>query len=363
MRQDSAYTQVSAEDLLEHEGVEYKATSGSRGPQFNIKLCPTCGDDRWKVYLSQDTGYGNCFKCENNGENFNLWTFAKSHLGTAENKAVGALFDRIATSGGWRPKRRAEKREFADPFDGALKLPTSIPIPDDNLPYLADRNVSVDLARQFGLRMCINGAFKYRNEDGEARSQAYTGRLLLPIYDLGGELVTFQGRDTTGKLDPKYLFPPRLPGTARFLYNGQRAMAEGWETIVLGEGAFDCIAIQRALDADPLPSTGACGSFGKKLTLDTTPGSESQLQALTELRRGGLKRVVIMWDGEQSALLSACDAAQKLTSYGFSVSISLLPPGKDPDECPSKVVRASIVRSIKYSKRFHLRVKLKPVYK
>ena len=364
MRQDSAYNQVSAEDFLEHEGIEYRETSGSRGPQFNIKTCPNCGDDRWKVYLSQESGYGNCFKCENDGDNFNLWTFAKAHLGKVDNKAVGALFDRIASAGGWRPRKRKKDFQAADPYEGALKLPRSLPVPDENFDYLRDRNVSVELARSFGLRMCIQGLFKYRNEKGEPRKQVYSGRLIIPVYDLQGNLVTFQGRDTTDELDPKYLFPPRLPGTARFIYNGHRAMAEGWETVVLGEGAFDCIAIQRAIDGDPsMSGIGACGTFGKKLTLDATAGSISQLQALVELRRGGMKRTIIMWDGEQEALVSACEAAETLKKHGFNPAIALLPPGKDPDECDPAVVRASIKRAITYTRRFGMRVKLKPVYK
>lgn len=360
MNGESGYEQVSAEDLLEHEGIEYRATSGSRGPQFNIKTCPACGGDKWKVYLSQDTGYGNCFhgSC---GESFNLWTFAKAHL-QAENKAVGELFDRIAGQGGWKPKRRGPRPEVKPALDGALKLPTSLPVPDAGFGYLNDRGVSVKMSRDFGLRMCLDGAFRCVKEDGSTWLQAYSGRLLIPIYDLAGQLVTFQGRDTTGKLEPKYLFPPRLPSTGRFLYNGHRALAERWEHVVMGEGAFDVWAIQEAVDTAQLPSTGAVGSFGKKLTMDTSPGAESQLQALLKLKSAGLKRITIMWDGERDALASAVETAERLTKLGFEVYLALLPQGKDPADVHVSTRMKSIARALPYSRSLAIRLRLKCPY-
>ena len=360
--QDSGYTQVSVEDLLDYEGVEYRATSGSRGPQFNVKTCPTCGGDSWKVYLSRDTGYGNCFhgSC---GASFNLWTFAKALLDTADSRIVGVKFDEIAKLGGWRPKRR-EKKVSVEPIIGAIKMPTSIPIPDANIPYLADRGVSVETARQFALRMCYDGSWRYKDEAGADKSRPFSGRILIPIFDLDGSLATFQGRDVSGLLDPKYLFPSRLPSTARYIYNGQRAAAERWSHLILGEGAFDCIAIQTAIDGDhTLRGMGAGGSFGKKLTLDYDPGQTTQLQALQKLREFGLHTITIMWDGEKKAFQSAVRDAGRLTNLGFNARIALLPPGKDPAEVSAEVVRMSIRLAVPYSRNLEVRSKLRSPYK
>lgn len=362
MRPDSGYTQVTTEDFLDHEAVEYRATSGSRGPQFNIKTCPVCGGDSWKVYLSRDTGYGNCFhgSC---GVSFNLWTFAKALLDTADSRVVGAKFDEIARIGGWRPKPKREKKVVVPPVSGAIKLPTSIPIPDGNLPYLADRGVSVATARAFGLRMCYQGFWAFKDETGADQRRVFNDRILIPIYDLDGTLVTFQGRDITGQQDPKYLFPSRLPSTARYIYNGHRAAAERWSHLVLGEGAFDCIAIQDAIDGDPsLRGIGAGGSFGKKLTLDYVEGNMTQLQALQGLRGSGLHTITIMWDGEKQAFQSAVHAAGRLTNLGFHARIALLPPGKDPAEVTPDIIRKSIRLAVPYSRNLEIRAKLKSPY-
>lgn len=361
MYTESAYEQVTPEDFLEHEGIEYRATSGSRGPQFNIKTCPVCGGSKWKVYLSQESGFGNCFhgSC---GANFNLWTFAKAHMQTTDNRAVGELFDRIAGLGGWKPRKGTARRQVVSPLEGTLKLPTSIPVPDQNFPYLADRGVSVEMARAFGLRMCLDGAFKCIKEDGTSWLMPFSGRLLIPVYDLSGQLVTFQGRDTTGKLEPKYLFPPRLPSTARFIYNGHRALTGRWEHMVLGEGAFDVFAIQEAIDQAGMPSTGAGGSFGKKLTLDASLGQQSQLQALLALKAVGLRRITIMWDGERKAVASALEAAAMLKGYGFETSIAFLPREKDPSDICVLTRIKSILSAVPYSRSLATKLRLRSPY-
>ena len=359
--QNSGYTQVTPEEFLDYEGVEYRLTSGSRGPQYNIKTCPVCGGDSWKVYLARDTGYGNCFagSCETR---FNLWTFAKACIDTADSKIVGKKFDEIAKIGGWKPKKVA-RPPSVPAISGDLKMPTSIPIPDANIPYLSDRGVSVSTARAFGLRMCIEGAWRYKDETGVDMIRPFSGRIIIPIFDLDGKFVTFQGRDVTGRQDPKYLFPARLPSTARYIYNGQRAAAASWSHIVMGEGAFDTIAIQDAIDGDRyLVGIGAVGSFGKKLTLDADIEQATQLQALIQLKSLGLKTITIMWDGEKSAFSNAVKTAGRLTGLGFSARVALLPRGKDPAEVSAETVRRSIRLAVPYSTKLKIMAVAKNPY-
>jgi DNA primase len=191
----------------------------------------------------------------------------------------------------------------------------------------------------------------------------FSGRVIIPIRDLDGQLVTFQGRDITGKADPKYLFPARLSSTARYLYNGHRAKVEGWAHAVMGEGAPDVWAIQAAIDGDRnWRGIGAIGSFGKNLTLDAEPGMPTQLQALMELKAAGLKIITILWDGERAALTGAVKAAEKLVRYGFAVRIGFLPRGKDPAEVAGEIVRKAIDRALPYSKALGIKIKLRNPY-
>lgn len=357
---DRGYDQVSCVEMLDHHGIEYRGpVSGRSGPQFNIKSCPRCGTSDWKVYLGEDTGLGNCFKCGP----YNMWSFVKALLGTDDSKTIGKSFDEIAGLGGWKPKRR-EKRISAPALDGAVKLPNSIelPTPDGRtLPYLVERNISNDLARYFGLRYCHDGAFFYNDEAGEKRRTVFSGRILIPIWDLDRTLVTFQGRALpTLETDRKYLFPKRLPGTARFLYNGHNAV--GASHIAMGEGAFDVIATKAALDQDhTMRSIIPVGSFGKNLTL--TGEGPNQLTALLALRDAGLKIITIIWDGTPDALTAALNAAEQLTRYGFAMRIAFLPKGCDPNEVEPHVVRYAIANARSYSRSLAMKIKIRNPYK
>jgi DNA primase len=360
MNEERGYDQVTAEDFLEHEGFEYRGPlSGRSGMQFNVKVCPRCSTEDWKVYLGVESGLGNCFKCGP----FNLWSFAKAHLGTEDSKAIGKLFDEIAKLGGWKPKKRALKRDVAPAIEGEVKLPHSIELPTHDgrtLPYIDKRGITNDLARYFGLRYCHDGAFKYAKEDGSPQSMVFSGRVIIPVWDLDRTLVTFQGRDITRESDRKYLFPPRLPGTARFLYNGHNAI--GAAHIAMGEGAFDVIATKKALDQDAaMRAIVPVGSFGKNLTL--TGEQPNQLTALLKLKAAGLKIITIIWDGTPDALSAAVDAAQQLTAHGFQVRIAFLPKGCDPNEVEPAVVRYAIANARPYSRTLAMKIKVRNPYK
>jgi len=364
MSRERGYDQITPEDYLDNEGIEYRHTSGSNGPQLNVKTCPdtSCGSDNWKVYLGAETGFGNCFRC---GRSYNLWSFAGAHLGTDDPKSIGAQFDEMAKAQGWRPKR--VRRDAPAPvFDGELTLPRSIELPTEDgrtLSYLDQRGISNDLTRHFHLRYCHDGAFAYKKEDGTDRLMPFSGRVLIPVFDLEGTLVTFQGRDITGEAEKKYLFPPRLPGTARFLYNGHNAWRTKPSHIVMGEGAFDVIAIQRALNKDrAFAGIIPVGSFGKTLSLSSSTGP-CQLDSLLTLRKRGLQIITILWDGEAEALTSACTAARELTRHQFQVRIAFMPKGKDPAEVSPATVLKSIRSARPYSNAFALKLKIRNPYR
>lgn len=326
---------IDPELFLEYEGVKYKRTFGSSGQQLNIKTCPRCGGSDWKVYLNAETGLGNCFHGACSGEpGFNIFSFARNLWGEDAKETIRKLKS-YARDQGWVAKKviAVEINEVTD-FD----LPESIEIPHEgrNLKYLADRGVNGAMASYFHLRYCSEGSYIYVDQEGKRLWQSYNKRIIIPIYDLNGNMVTFQGRYIGTESSRKYLFPPGLPGSGRFLYNGQNVI--GCEEIVIGEGAFDVIATKIAMDSDvSLRGIGQVGTFGKHLSHGQHNG-EDQLGALLKLKEKGLKRVVFMWDGEVSAIRDAITAAKLVKSVGLQSRVALLPNDKDPNEVPASVV-------------------------
>lgn len=338
--------ELDMESWLDHEGVAYKRNRGTRGMQANIRECPACGNSKWKVYFGLETGLGNCFVCD---VKFTKWKFIAAHLG-ANNADVAAYIETYMRTQGWKPKVAST----APVLVSTLRMPESLPLPINgrNLKYLENRNVTGELARYFHLRYCHTGRFDYTNPEGRPAFQDYSRRIVIPIFDADGALASFQGRDITGESDRRYLFPPGFAATGSILYNAQNA-AEA-QTLVVGEGVFDCIAIKAALDADhELRDHCAVASFGKKLGIEQM----DKLRLMQE--KGKLKVVIFMWDAEQEALDAAVDAAISCKARGLITKIAVLPPGRDPNEVAPSVVLEAIAKAIVINPLSAITMKLK----
>lgn len=328
-----AIATLDIEAWMDNEGIKYRAARGSSGRQLNVKECPCCGGSNYKVFINAETGLGNCFSgsCE---EKFNKWKFISSYLGVSNKQAVEHIKTQ-ARAQGWRPPRKKTMAVDLDASD--LRLPESIALPHNgrNLKYLDNRNITGEIARYFELRFSHTGKFDYLDDEGRPRSQDYGNRIIIPVFDLAGDLVSFQGRDITGTAEKKYLFPPGFASTGTHLYNGHNAV--GAERICMGEGVFDVAAIKIALDTDmALRDVVPVGSFGKHLSAGD---GESQLAKIQYLKEHGLKSVTLMWDGEDLAIDDAITACLLLNSIGLIARLAILPEGKDPNEVPQEVVR------------------------
>ena len=328
---------------LDREGIDYKTAMGHRGEQLNLRECPVCGGDKWKVYLNAENGLGNCFSgsCE---ETFNKFKFIKAHLGGARFPAVKKHVEVAAREQGWMPRRKIVA--IADIEKKLSGLPASFAIPVDgkNLAYLAGRGIDREIAEAFALRYCYDGKY-LADYDGKPYWQDFSERVIIPVFDLDGELVTFQGRDITDKAEKKYKFPVGVPGTARFLYNGHNAM--GAKEIVICEGAFDVIAAHLAFDTHAeFRHIAAVGTFGKSLTMRSGDGKSCQLNQLARLVKGGVEMITFMWDGEKKALKDAIKTALALTAaLRVKTRVALLPADKDPAEVDAAIVRKAYLEA------------------
>ena len=350
---EEALDRIDMEAWLDAEGVDYKITRGSRGTQINVKECPCCGNSNWKVYLNADNGLGNCFHgdCE---VKLNKWKFIRAHLGSASPAEVIEHIKTTAKEQGWKPIRTRATAVDDEATD--LRLPQSFAIPVNgkfNLRYLTARGITTDIAKYFHLRLCHKGGFEYKFQ-GRSMTQDYSNRVIIPIYDMGGELVSFQGRDILGTSEKKYLFPPGFASTGSILYNAHNVI--GLEHVVMGEGVFDVMATKIAMDTDmSMRGIGQIGSFGKHLS----HGDEnSQLAKLIYLKEKGLKTVTYMWDGEKKAIHDAIESALIVCRYGLQVRVAILPDDKDPNESSVQEVLAAFRSAVTINKLSAAKLKL-----
>lgn len=359
---------LDLEQLFERDGITFKKSRGSSGLQLHMQECPACSDRRWRTYLNASTGQGNCFVCN---EHFSKLGFIHWSLGNDPHdtsptgkRAWAETFKHVKTAlseQGWRPRH---KMEVAVEY-GELVLPDSFELPTpkgQNLTYLESRGIDGDLAKHFHLRYCNAGKFICVNDDGTKGFQRFDGRIIIPVFDLDGKMMTFQGRDITGEFEgtQKYLFPKGLPGTGRYLFNGQTAHLA--RRVCMGEGAFDVMAIKKAFDEDPsMRDIVAIGSFGKHLSYGSLDGND-QLGRFIQLKKGRLEEVTIMWDGEVNALHAALDAAELLRRLELRVKIATLPFEKDPNEVLPQTVREAFQNAREFTTALNIEWRLKNPY-
>lgn len=331
---EEAIAQIDMEAWLDSEGVEYKMGRGHSGIQINLRECPLCGHDRWKTYLNAESGLGKCFVCE---EGLNRWKIINGFTPGMSGRETVEHIKGFAKSQGWVARKVST---VAVTNNDDLIIPDSIELPHGgrNLKYLDNRNITKEYSRYFNLRFSQRGVFRYTSHKGTPAVQSYANRVIIPVYDMQGELVSFQGRDITGTADLKYLFPPGFASTGAHLYNGQNAI--GAKRLAVGEGAFDVAAIKIAIDGEmALRDIVPVGTFGKSLSFGD---EDSQMAKLMYLRDKGLKEVIFVWDGEAKAVAAAVTAAMRVRSLGLTARVAVLPLDKDPNEIPAEVLRRCI---------------------
>nr|MBA3812507.1 DNA primase [Caulobacteraceae bacterium] len=161
-------------------------------------------------------------------------------------------------------------------------------------------------------------------EDGAAPYDRFRDRIIFPIADGRGRLVSFGGRAMDPQARAKYLNGPDTPlfDKGRVLYGlpeARRLMQAAGDgaALVAVEGYMDVIACQRA-------GVAAVASMGTALT-------ESQMEMLWRLH----PEPTLCFDGDEAGLRAASraiDRALPLLRPGKSFRFAHLAGGKDPDD-------------------------------
>lgn len=349
---------IDVEQLLAFEGVEYRVSQGNSGIQLNINTCPACGRDGWKVYLAAETGLGVCFRCS---EGFNVPKFVKLLRGIPSYGAVKKYIDNYASTISYRPRITYNEKLNKD---WKLPLNTKIELEEDVPDYLKDRNVDAKICKRFDLRVCEAGFYRYEDHHDRVRFVDFSNRIIIPVRDYRGDMVTFQGRDMTGTADKKYLFPNLLPGTGRYIYNTDYVIKQKSKYCVLNEGVFDVFATTIALESSvEFGEFGVGGTFGKHLSMGLNKiVTDDQLSDIFRLQKAGVAEFILLWDGETQAILKAVATAAKLNGLGFKTTVAKLSGDKDPAESTVEEILDAIRNREMPSKLELMRLKLNELF-
>ncbi len=161
-------------------------------------------------------------------------------------------------------------------------------------------------------------------EDGGAPYDRFRDRIIFPITDARGRVISFGGRALDPEAKAKYLNGPDSPlfdkgRTLYGLYEARKLLAAGGEgaPLVAVEGYMDVIACQRA-------GIAAVAGMGTALT-------EDQMALMWRYH----PEPTLCFDGDgagQRAASRAIDRALPLLQSGRSFRFALVTGGKDPDD-------------------------------
>jgi len=139
-------------------------------------------------------------------------------------------------------------------------------------------------------------------------------RIVIPITNISGNIVLFQGRTLHGQVTPKYRFfprhidPPLFPAAPE-LHNN---------SITLVEGLFDMLNLY-----DKGITSAVCvfgTSFSRRKDL---------LERLNNYRLQGVTTINILFDGDRAGYEAASIIEERLESH-YNVNVITLPDGTDP---------------------------------
>jgi DNA primase len=333
---------VSFQQVLEHYGftAQMRSTRNGDGLEGSCPIHPDTGKDIFKVTLSK-----NCWFCHNSAckcggnhldfvskmENcdaheaalkldqwFNLGLAGKSDSapsrqhGSASRQAPGHQ----TTGSHSPPSRAAETAPEEVPDESGENVPLSFKL--DHLKtdhaYFAERGLTPQTVELFGLGFCAKGTM--------------SGRLVIPIHNVQGELVGYCGRwpGQPPEECPKYKLPNGFKKSAE-VFNLDRAMTEeqGLPLIVV-EGFFDVMKLWQQ-------------GFYRVVSIMGSSLSSQQEEALVKASssRSG---IILMFDEDDAGRAGREKALVRLSRRMFVRVVPLPQEGAQPDHLTENELHA-----------------------
>ena len=225
--------------------------------------------------------------------------------------AQGLFVRTLASDAGAEARAYLTKRGFPPPAVEALGLGLSPDGWDGLLRVARDKGIAATVLEEAGLVV--------PRDRGDGWYDRFRARLMFPIADAQGRIVTYGARALREGDNPKYLNGPETAvfRKSKTLYGLDRAKAgirkAGYA--ILMEGYTDVLmAHMHGFDA-------AVAGMGTAFTAE----QGKMLANLTE-------KVVLLYDGDAAGLSAAEKSLDLLLDHGLEVRIALLPDGKDVDE-------------------------------
>lgn len=267
--------------------------------------CILCGKES-HMYINVQTGLWDCKKCGESGNIYKLLRFVDK-LYLLQGPTVEARETIASVRSILEEEREQDDTESAEALP-VIPMPVGWRILSAGSAYLSGRGVTAQEAVRYEIG--VTHMFK-----------KYHNYILVPIRD-GGEIRGFIGRYAARRVPEGKLRYNNSVGTefGSLLFGYDEIIAGVTTTVILVEGIFDKISVDRFLGLWSAPEVKCVATFGKKI---------SRVQ-INKLVSKAVRRVILLYD---------FDAVKDIKRYGlelekfFITDITFTAKSKDIDEC------------------------------
>tara|TARA_B100000925_G_scaffold142817_1_gene106999 strand:- start:543 stop:2258 length:1716 start_codon:yes stop_codon:yes gene_type:complete len=306
--------------------------------------CPFHNEKTSSFSVSESKQFYHCFGC---GAHGNAIGFIMEHA----NKTYVEAIEEIANLAGVEVPRSKESNEkfearktIQDALEDAKKLfEDNLKKSKQAISYLQNRNISGVTSKLFGIgysidnfqnlsktlrknyseKNLIDAGLLVRKEKNSY--DKFRNRIMFPIYDVGGRVIAFGGRDISNSNNtsiPKYMNSPEtnLFSKKKVLYNLHLAKTEkvAKDFLFIVEGYMDVVALHQA------------GIKNVVATLGTAVTTENLEQCFRYT-----KEIICCFDGDKAGQDAAWKGVNNIMSIfkdGNEINFIFFPDGKDPDD-------------------------------
>jgi DNA primase len=283
--------------------------------------CPFHDDSTPSLGVDTHRGIFHCFAC---GESGNIYKL----LAGLDGVSVDAIREKYQEE--WRAQAVIESLEesiFGDSEDPAYYMPRAYkessfkkafpPLSSsvEGTAYMSMRGLSRETILRFDLRWGLSGKYK--------------DRVIIPIYDRGGRLISYTGRSVIPGTVPKTRKPAGNKALST-LFGIHHLLAGGIDNrprLILVEGEIDAMYVSQF-------------GYDAVATMGTSRLTKSQADLVVEMA----KDVTLMFDGDDAGR-KATEETKRILSPYIRVLTVQLPEGKDPNDLSreelSNILRAT----------------------
>jgi len=310
----------------------------------NWKGCCPFHNEKTPSFYVYDNGY-HCFGCGQHGDaiSFVMQTQGLGFMEAVEQLAGEAGLDvpKPTPEAAEAERMRHSLQEVLAAAGEAYRRRLRLPEGARALDYLRGRGLTETTIERFGLGwsgegrgaiaadlaregitpdLLLEAGLMRPGDDGRPSYDLFFNRVMFPIRDRRGRVISFGGR-ILGDGQPKYVNGPETPVFSKrrtlFALDLAREAVRAGAAAVVVEGYTDVIALHQA------GFGGAVAPLGTALT-------EEQLEELWRLS----PIPVLCFDGDAAgtrAAVRAAELALPMLGAERSLRLAALPPGEDPD--------------------------------